>query len=229
MNFILVSQSRSDEEAISPFGKSAKSIGKSAKSIGKSAKAIPYTKTTDTKPIEIESSNDDSSPTRKSGQRNQYEVQISFSRDEGKFHGITQNDLDRWREAYPGVDLHRELAKMSDWILANPRKGNKRNWRRFVSIWLSKAADTLINHEVRSQAKKSALSSKSDEEENSRINTKLFYEWKEKSNGALNHCYVKNGYLINKENHKEVRVNMNPKSFKNVLCSVAGVEYVSKD
>jgi len=30
---------------------------------------------------------------------------------------------------------------MREWILANPAKGRKQNWRRFISNWLSRAQD----------------------------------------------------------------------------------------
>lgn len=146
-------------------------------------------------------------------------VDICFSKEKFIFEGITSEDLSRWEVAYPGVNVKEQLAKMCDWILSNPRKGQKRNWRRFIASWLSKASDTLLSKDVRMAAKEGA----SIEESWARTNTSKFYELKEKYPQALSHCYVKNGYLINKENSKELSVKMEPDRFMAAFPNVAGV------
>ena len=54
---------------------------------------------------------------------------------------ITAEDRDGWRKAYPACDLDIELAKMAEWIKGEPAKGRKKNYRRFVTGWLSRTQD----------------------------------------------------------------------------------------
>lgn len=57
------------------------------------------------------------------------------------FAGITERDRAEWAEAYPAVNLDRQLAAMHQWLLANPTKARKSNWRRFVTGWFSRKQD----------------------------------------------------------------------------------------
>lgn len=57
-----------------------------------------------------------------------------------------------------------------------------------------------------------------------RANTKYFYELKAKYPKEFGHCYVKGGYVINKENHKEAKIDMELGAFESVLMHVAGVK-----
>lgn len=59
----------------------------------------------------------------------------------GEF-GITQQHIDGWVEAYPGVDVIRQLASMRQWCLANPRKRKtRRGVLSFCNSWLMKEQD----------------------------------------------------------------------------------------
>ena len=58
-----------------------------------------------------------------------------------KWEGIKEEDLNNWAEAYPAVDIKQELLKMREWIKANPQKGRKSNYRRFITNWLRKEQD----------------------------------------------------------------------------------------
>jgi len=54
----------------------------------------------------------------------------------------TQDMLDKWKEAYPGVSVEAELAKMAAWALSNPAKRKTaRGVSRFCNSWLAKAQD----------------------------------------------------------------------------------------
>ena len=55
---------------------------------------------------------------------------------------ITDADMKVWSEAYPACDIQAELKKMKAWILANPAKGKKSNWRRFIQSWLNRTQDS---------------------------------------------------------------------------------------
>ena len=64
---------------------------------------------------------------------------ISFK--ERIWEGITSEDRSAWAKAYPACDIDAELAKMGEWILSNPAKGKKSNYRRFITNWLSRSQD----------------------------------------------------------------------------------------
>ena len=55
--------------------------------------------------------------------------------------GINQGDMDAWAEAYPHVALEREMSRAAQWVIANPAKAQKSNWRRFMTNWFSRAED----------------------------------------------------------------------------------------
>jgi hypothetical protein len=57
------------------------------------------------------------------------------------FSGITEKDHSEWKEAYPACDITRQLAAMHQWLLANPAKAKKSNWRKFVTNWLLRQQD----------------------------------------------------------------------------------------
>lgn len=46
--------------------------------------------------------------------------------------------------AYGEMLVRGEFVKMRAWIEANPRKGNKQNYRRFCVNWLNKCQQILI-------------------------------------------------------------------------------------
>lgn len=55
------------------------------------------------------------------------------------FEGLLKDAdyLRRLREAYPDLDLDRELKKMQAWLEANPRR-RYRNYKRFIVNWLNR-------------------------------------------------------------------------------------------
>jgi hypothetical protein len=60
--------------------------------------------------------------------------------------GITDADRDAWAVAYPALDLRSELAKALEWCLANPTKGRKSNYPRFLVGWLARQQDRGGNY-----------------------------------------------------------------------------------
>lgn len=44
----------------------------------------------------------------------------------------------KWKEAYPKTDVESEIKKAAVWAAANPKK-TKKNWARFMNSWLAKA------------------------------------------------------------------------------------------
>jgi hypothetical protein len=65
---------------------------------------------------------------------------IAWTASDG-WQGITDDDRQEWREAFPGAVLDQELAKAASWLKANPSRAGKRNWRSFLVRWLSKCQD----------------------------------------------------------------------------------------
>jgi hypothetical protein len=65
---------------------------------------------------------------------------IAWTASDG-WQGITDDDRQEWREAFPGAVLDQELAKATSWLKANPSRAGKRNWRSFLVRWLSKCQD----------------------------------------------------------------------------------------
>ncbi len=57
------------------------------------------------------------------------------------FQGVTDEDISRWKAAYPGVDLTLETARAHSWVCDNPSKAGKRNWAAFLSRWFSRVQD----------------------------------------------------------------------------------------
>lgn len=57
-------------------------------------------------------------------------------------YGITQDEVDHWKELYPAVDVMTELRKMKGWCEGNPAKRKtRRGIMRFVNAWLAKEQD----------------------------------------------------------------------------------------
>lgn len=59
----------------------------------------------------------------------------------GGWEGITEADRAAWRVAYPACDLAGELARMGEWLRANPDKARKSRWRAFVTRWMTRSQD----------------------------------------------------------------------------------------
>lgn len=57
------------------------------------------------------------------------------------WRGITEKDKASWAKAYPACDIDLVLSQMAEWIKANPAKGKKSNYRRFITNWFKKEQD----------------------------------------------------------------------------------------
>lgn len=57
------------------------------------------------------------------------------------WQGITEGDRATWAEAYPAVIIDQELAKAADWLLSNPKKSRRYNWRKFLTNWFRSNQD----------------------------------------------------------------------------------------
>ena len=57
-------------------------------------------------------------------------------------YNIPLSKIEKWKEAYPAVDVDQELHKMAVWLDSNPqRKKTRRGIDRFINTWLSREQD----------------------------------------------------------------------------------------
>jgi hypothetical protein len=59
----------------------------------------------------------------------------------GGWSGISDQDRAGWAEAYPACDIDRQLAAAHQWLRSNPTKAKKKQWRRFITNWLSRSQE----------------------------------------------------------------------------------------
>jgi len=55
--------------------------------------------------------------------------------------------LAEWEQAYSPLNVRQEIAKMQEWLTANPRR-RKKNYNRFVINWLNKAHASIVSDQV---------------------------------------------------------------------------------
>jgi predicted phage replisome organizer len=65
---------------------------------------------------------------------------VTFSFETGLFKGISDQQVDRWADAYPALEVETELAKAAAWLQANPEK-RKKNYQRFLVNWLGRSQE----------------------------------------------------------------------------------------
>jgi len=56
------------------------------------------------------------------------------------FIGISESQINRWKSAYPAVNIERNIAAASEWLASNPTKRKKLHGR-FLNNWLSRAQE----------------------------------------------------------------------------------------
>jgi len=105
---------------------------------GCNEKRIPYHITSHHIISDHIKSNNNIAQTRK---RFRSEPPVIFNAETHQWENISEEIKKSWKEAYPACDIEIELRRMREWILANPLKGKKKNWRRFIINWLSKTQD----------------------------------------------------------------------------------------
>lgn len=70
---------------------------------------------------------------------------LSFDPSTKKFTNIQEQDMKDWQAMYPHVQLGKEILKAANWLVSNPSKSNKKNWRKYLTGWLNKANDWAEN------------------------------------------------------------------------------------
>jgi len=78
--------------------------------------------------------------------RKEEEKKITFNRQIKDFINIEPEDIERWMKTYKLVNVLNELAKMVNWLLANPTRRYK-NYHSFIVRWLSREEEKLKRQE----------------------------------------------------------------------------------
>ena len=67
---------------------------------------------------------------------------ISLILNDKSFFDVTDEDVAKWNELYPAVDVVQELRKMAGWCESNTTKRKtRRGVRAFITSWLARAQD----------------------------------------------------------------------------------------
>lgn len=67
---------------------------------------------------------------------------ISLILNDKSFFDVTDEDVAKWNELYPAVDVMQELRKMAGWCESNTTKRKtRRGVRAFITSWLARAQD----------------------------------------------------------------------------------------
>lgn len=60
----------------------------------------------------------------------------------GRWTGVTEEQMTAWREAYGMVDVDAELKKAAAWIVSNPHMAPKSQLGRFLNTWFARTQNT---------------------------------------------------------------------------------------
>jgi len=82
--------------------------------------------------LEISSSKGNNNETGKHKQ-----ADIVFDEETYTFKGI-EPFIDKWKSAYPAVNVETEIKQMESWVMSQPKTRWKKNWKRFITGWLSR-------------------------------------------------------------------------------------------
>lgn len=72
---------------------------------------------------------------------------LKFSFESMQFEGVTAEDVEAWKVAYPNIDISQQIAKAAEWVKSNESKTRKRTqWRKFLTqTWFSRADERAMN------------------------------------------------------------------------------------
>lgn len=65
---------------------------------------------------------------------------VMFDFETGDFSGISETRIEKWKAAYPAINVQQEITKSAEWLIANP-KNRKSNYPKFINGWLCRAQD----------------------------------------------------------------------------------------
>lgn len=69
-------------------------------------------------------------------------VAASFLLNDGTLYDVTENDVEKFQQLYPGIDVIQEIRKIVGWCDSNPKNRKTRGGaKRFINGWLSRSQD----------------------------------------------------------------------------------------
>jgi hypothetical protein len=71
---------------------------------------------------------------------------ITFSN--GRWLGVTEEQLEAWKHAYPGIDVQVQLKLAAAWIVSNPNLAPRSNYARFINTWLSRQQHQVATNAI---------------------------------------------------------------------------------
>jgi len=86
--------------------------------------------------------------TKKPHAENKHADEISWNKEQKKFQNLTDCKIQLYKEAFPRINLERELSAMKLWLTNNPKRANKKDWNKFITNWLTKAYDKQQRYEA---------------------------------------------------------------------------------
>lgn len=235
-----------NEEEFS-IGKFATSTGKNANGVDENAKAIPDTKP-DTKPdkdTSLKVSSDKSAESAKASEKKKIvfnkevtdlcESLLSEMRKVKPDYKFSKTQAHKWCEQ---VDLMLRLDKRDSmtilellrWALGDnfwKPKLFKPNPAKYLREKFDQLEMQMRTPKIeKTYASKEQYGETPQQAEWARINTKFFYDQKAESGGALDHCFIKNGFLNNSRNRtKDASIKVHPDLFARLIETVSGAQY----
>lgn len=73
---------------------------------------------------------------------------IKLAFENGRWIGITDEQLEAWKHAYPAVDIQPQLKLAAAWIVSNPMQAPKSNYPRFLNTWLTRQQNQASLHAI---------------------------------------------------------------------------------
>jgi hypothetical protein len=61
----------------------------------------------------------------------------------GKFVGVSADQMEAWKAAYPGVDIDAEMRRAAAWCVSNPAAAPKSDYARYINSWLGREQNRL--------------------------------------------------------------------------------------
>jgi hypothetical protein len=66
---------------------------------------------------------------------------IEYNWEEFAWDNIGDDIFGRWQTSYPAVNVIEQLKRAARWVEANPAKGRKKDYKRFLTNWLAKSQE----------------------------------------------------------------------------------------
>ena len=73
-------------------------------------------------------------------------TKVSFAN--GRWVGVTEEQREAWKHAYPAVDIETQLKLAAAWIVSNPMQAPKSNYPRFLNTWLTRQQNQASLHAI---------------------------------------------------------------------------------